>query len=180
MLTARTHAVRRSSSLYKLATFLDDRGIIRVGGRLTRAQHLEGQCHPIILPYRHNVTELIIPHYHKLVHHQGRQPSLNSIHQYGFWIVHGRSAVDHVIRHCVLCRRLRGKPARQQMAELPLARLSPSPPFNSVGVDVFCHWLFKTRVSVGTRRTSNTCKRWALTLPSRPRRPLRDLRRHVD
>lgn len=63
----------KGSQLYRLNPFLDSHKIIRVGGRLRRAQMEYNEKHPIVLPKRHYVSQLIAKHYHYEVHHQGRQ-----------------------------------------------------------------------------------------------------------
>ena len=48
----------------KLHPFLDEKGILRVGGRLENALIKFEAKHPIVLPYRHHVTNLIISQHH--------------------------------------------------------------------------------------------------------------------
>ncbi|XP_060561050.1 uncharacterized protein LOC132720844 [Ruditapes philippinarum] len=67
--------------------------------------------------------------------------------------------VRAMIYECVKCRKLRGKAGTQIMSELPEDRVSPGPPFTSVGVDVFGPWNIVARRTRGG--TSNT-KRWAV------------------
>ena len=61
----------KGSQLYLLDPFLDSHGILRVGGRLRRAQMEYNEKHPIVLPKCHYVSQLIAKHYHHEVHHQG-------------------------------------------------------------------------------------------------------------
>ena len=56
--------LKKSSSLFKLELFLDQNKIIRVGGRLSRSCFDEECKHPIILPKKGKVIELIIEWYH--------------------------------------------------------------------------------------------------------------------
>ncbi|KAL7724287.1 hypothetical protein ACLKA6_012210 [Drosophila palustris] len=57
----RSHGnVRKSSSIAALAPFLDECGLLRVGGRLCNSSlDYDGQ-HPIILPQRHAITQALI------------------------------------------------------------------------------------------------------------------------
>ena len=65
--------MREWSQIYKLDPFLDNDGILRVGGRLGRSVSLHYEVkHPMILPRKGHVTHLVIKHCHEKVAHQGR------------------------------------------------------------------------------------------------------------
>ena len=52
--------------------------------------------------------------------------------------------MKRVLRECVLCKRLKGKPGVQQMADLPSERVTPdNPPFSFVSVDCFGPFVVK-------------------------------------
>ena len=127
--------LKKSSPLYKLDPFMDDNGLLRVGGRLSGLSSFE-QRHPIILPYDSRVSELVVRHYHSLVH-QGRGYTMNTVREAGYWIINLRRLVSSVINSCVNCRRYRGKLETQKMAPLPECRTEETPPFTYVGVDYF-------------------------------------------
>ena len=121
----------------KLHPFLDEKGILRVGGRLENALIKFETKHPIVLPYRHHVTELIISRHHQKTGHLGQEYVLSSLRQL-YWIIKGRSAVRRVISSCFLCKKLGAVRGEQPMADLPKERLmSGDPPFSHVGVDCF-------------------------------------------
>ena len=84
------------TSLYQLSPLVRD-GVFVVGGRLKNAKINEEAKHPIILPYKHHITDLIIKHYHVKVGHMGQESVLASLREI-FWILKGRSAVRQVIR----------------------------------------------------------------------------------
>ncbi|XP_067950007.1 uncharacterized protein [Watersipora subatra] len=42
-----------------------------------------------------------------------------------------------MINQCVTCRRLRGRPIEQFLADLPQERVDPTPPFSHIGMDCF-------------------------------------------
>jgi len=71
--------VQVCSQLAALAPFLDETGIIRVGGRLKRANLPYDQKHPIVLPARHHITEIILRQEHVRLQHCGPQQLLASI-----------------------------------------------------------------------------------------------------
>ena len=105
--------------LYKLDPFLDDSGVLRVGGRLQKSSLSYGIQHPIILPKSGHLVELIIRHCHQKIAHQGRGPTLNELRSRGYWILGCSKAVSSVIYKCVTCRKLRGRPQSQKMSQLP-------------------------------------------------------------
>ncbi|KAK3715636.1 hypothetical protein QZH41_008075 [Actinostola sp. cb2023] len=129
---------RVGASIYQLNPTWDSKErLLRVGGRLVEAPVDDEFKHPIILPYRHPVTDLIIEHYHITVGHMGQESVLSSLRE-KFWIVKGRSAVRRVNRKCIDCQKRKAKPGEQYMANLPQNRLTPDkPPFTYVGVDYF-------------------------------------------
>ncbi|KAK3715792.1 hypothetical protein QZH41_001220 [Actinostola sp. cb2023] len=139
----RNKAVRRTSTLYKLDPFLDEEGILRVGGRIRRANLPDHVKHPYILPKISVVTDMIIRHYHEQAAHQGRGITLNNIRSSGVWIVGGSPAVASHISKCIKCRKLRAAPENQKMADLPDDRLEPSPPFTYSAVDYFGPFMIK-------------------------------------
>ena len=156
------HGAKKSlkgSHLYRLDPFLDNYGILRVGGRLRRAEMEYGEKHPIILPKNHHVSRLVAKHHHLQVHHQGRQITGGAIRQAGFWLIGGHDTVTKVVGACVPCKKLRGPPLEQRMADLPPDRTEVCPPFTNVGFDVFGPWAVQTRK---TRGGTANAKRWGL------------------
>ena len=105
----RNQKIKLTSSLYRLDPFLDEEGLLRVGGRLRKATIPYRTKRPIIIPKISHITRLLIRHYHCSVqHHQGRGMIHNAIRQAEYWIINGRSAVFHFIAECITCRKLHG------------------------------------------------------------------------
>jgi hypothetical protein len=143
--TRRNHQLKKASPLYKLDPFVDDNGILRVGGRLRRANLSDDHKFPIILPKNNYVSKLIVREIHVSVKHQGRGITLNEIRSNGYWIIQGTAAVSKCIADCTVCRKLRGTTQVQKMADLPIDRVDPSPPFTYAAVDYFGPWIIKEK-----------------------------------
>ena len=126
--------VKKSSPVSDLKPFLDSDGILRVGGRI--------QEHPIIIPRDHPVARAIVLDKH-CISHVGVEWTLSLVRS-EFWLVRGRPLVKRIIRKCVTCRKLYGKPCTQVMANLPPERIaSGKGPFVYVGCDVFGPYVVK-------------------------------------
>ncbi|KAK6168651.1 hypothetical protein SNE40_019843 [Patella caerulea] len=54
-------------------------GLICVGGRLCRASVDDHAKHPIIVPYKHHVTDIIISSVHLAVGHMGQESVLSAL-----------------------------------------------------------------------------------------------------
>ncbi len=135
--------IKRRSVLYKLDPFLDEDGLLRVGGRIIRSSLPTDLKHPYIIPKDCHIVKLLVTHHHQQCEHQGRGITLNHIRSSGYWIIGVTSLINHHIHQCVKCRRWRSFPQRQKMADLPKDRLEPAPPFTYSAVDCFGPWLIK-------------------------------------
>ena len=128
--------VPRSSPICNLNPFVAE-GILRVGGHLKNAPVSFQTRHPVILPSKHHVTNLIIQNCHRQQGHCGPSQVL-AFNGERFWIVRGLSAVRRVLASCMNCRKQNAHPGEQIMAPLPSARVAlTDPPFTYVGVDYF-------------------------------------------
>ena len=149
----------KKSTLYQLDPYVDDAGILRVGGRLRQTNLSFNEKHPVLLPKGHHVSMLILRYYHEQVHHQGRQITHGALRNAGYWLVGGHGAVASLIGSCFTCRRLRRPMLEQKMADLPPDRAEIGPPFTNVGFDVFGPWTVQTR---RTRGGVALNKRWGI------------------
>ena len=140
--------LKRTHALYRLDPFMDERGILRIGGRIQAASLAFEVKHPVVLPKCVHVSRLIVQHCHKAISHQGRGMTMNAIRTSGYWILGCRSLVSSVINKCVTCKRLRGTVLDQKMSDLPKDRLEPSPPFTYCAVDYFGPFYIKEKRSV--------------------------------
>ena len=122
--------VPSSSKLSSLSPFIDDSGLLRVGGRLGSAPLPSETKHPYILPKDHTLTDMIIREEHVNKGHVGIEHVLANLRQF-CWIVRGRVAIKRVIRKCFLCQTRRAKQQYPFMADLPGARIAyDDPPFS--------------------------------------------------
>ncbi|XP_055632814.1 uncharacterized protein LOC129773245 [Toxorhynchites rutilus septentrionalis] len=130
----KTRSVSNKSSLRLVGPFLDEKGIIRLGGRLEHSSENYQTKHPMILPKIHPLTRLITKHYHELCMHSGPRMTLATMRQ-EFWPVNGKAIVNLVCRKCPQCFRQNPVPVTQPVGQLPQPRTAPCRAFTVVGVD---------------------------------------------
>ncbi|XP_070578403.1 uncharacterized protein [Ptychodera flava] len=91
--------LQKRNPISQMNPFIDEKGLIRVGGRLRQSDiDLCGQ-HPIILPQDNHISRLIIDHVHRQVQHQGRQLTLSNIRANGYWIMGVHNMVRSIIHN---------------------------------------------------------------------------------
>lgn len=151
--------IPKDSSLRILDPFIDEDGLLRVGGRIQESQLGHEEKRPLVIPGRHHVAYLLVQHYHVESQHQGRHFTEGAVWSAGYWIVGAKRCVSSFIFKCITCRKLRGTCEVQKMADLPPDRLSMEPPFTHIGVDVFGPW---TISACRTRGGHAESKRWAV------------------
>lgn len=124
------------SKMSKLNPFIDDSGIVRVGGRLTNALDINtDQRFPIILPSDTTFSKLVMLHEHKKLMHAGPHATLATV-RLKYWPINGRRCVRKVIHQCVTCFKARPKNVSPVMGNLPTFRVNrPSRCFENSGVD---------------------------------------------
>ena len=141
------HPLLNTSHLLQFSPYIDDNGVIRVGGRLKNMEAAYRYKHPILLPKDHLYTQIVVNHCYIDIGHGGRGSILNHVRLHGYFFLNGLSIVKPLIYKCVVCRRLRAKPSVQQMSDLPEDCVSQSAPFTSVGFDFFGPFMIKCRRS---------------------------------
>ena len=148
--------------LASLCPWLDQDGIMRVGGRLQQGDLCVVEKHPILLPSKHTVTNLVLSSCHEDAQHQGRLITSAAIRQSGYHIVNSGRVISSFIKDCFICKRFRGKLQSQQMSQLPSDRIDRIAPFEKCGMDVFGPYHLCNGYS--TRKSSSTKKVWVLIL----------------
>ena len=130
------HDRLKRSEFKSLSPFTDDKGIIRVGGRVDKAIVSYETRHPVLLPNDHMILLLITRHVHQHGH-TGVATTTAKIRR-KYWILQGNKISKSVKFKCVFCRELAHKAEEQQMANLPSLQLTPqTPPFFYTACDYF-------------------------------------------
>ena len=114
--------------------FLDDNGIWKCVGRLSKAELPYSVKYPILLPRQHHLTTLVVRRVPSRVLHNGVKETVTKVRS-KFWIIKGRTFVKKCIHHCVTCKRFEGRPLIGPTPSLPDVRVSQEPPFTFTTVD---------------------------------------------
>jgi hypothetical protein len=99
--------VGRRSTIANLNPFLDEKGLLRVGGRIAKSDLSLQEKMPLIIPGRHYIVTLLVIHHHEKIKHQGRHFTDGAIRSAGFCITGIKRLISSFIRNCVTCRILR-------------------------------------------------------------------------
>lgn len=138
----RQKSVTKQSRLKYLNPFIDNEGVLRVGGRLNNAKLSYDNQHQMILSNENHFSRLILKHIHRENLHCGPLTLLNTSRQ-RFWIMNGRNLAKKVVRLCVTCFKNKPILINQIMGQLPENRLSCIRPFHTVGIDYCGYFLIK-------------------------------------
>ena len=125
----------KDSRLKTLNPFLDDKQLLRIGGRLTNSELSMSQKHPVILDGKSELMEKYFIHLHKSLCHCG--PTLLLCHAgRKLHVVGARRLCRKLCAKCVRCRRYRPRMEQQKMGELPAYRVSSKQvAFDHTGID---------------------------------------------
>lgn len=118
--------------LASLAPFLDENGIIRVGGRLGNSKFERDKKHPVLLPGNHIFTKLLFAEEHNRLLHAGPQLLLASER---FWPLKSRNLARKIVKSCTRCFRANPKLTQPVMGHLLLARVRSAFSFETTGID---------------------------------------------
>ncbi|XP_070510431.1 uncharacterized protein [Cardiocondyla obscurior] len=134
----------KSNRIINLSPFLDQDGLIRVGGRLPSSNLNFQQKYPILLPSKNHNTDQIIREIHETRYHTGIQTTLYHLRQ-KFWVLDGRNQVRKIIRSCTRCFRFDAATMKYKMGNLPPARIKEAIPFENTGVDFYGPFFIKEK-----------------------------------
>lgn len=144
--------ISKKSSIYKLNPYLDERGIICVGGRLKNSDLPSEMKNPIIIPHTGRYTKLLIEQAHSRTLHGGARLTATYLRQ-RYWIVGGNRTIKALLRKCVRCHRFSKTDSHQLMGDLPRQRVTPCRPFTHTGVDFSGHVDVKHNKGRGVKTT---------------------------
>ncbi|XP_068250739.1 uncharacterized protein [Palaemon carinicauda] len=109
--------IKVPSSIRSLKPILRNR-LLYIGGRTLLGNISPRERHPIILPYKGRLTDMVIQYYHERSNHMGVMHVL-SLMKDKFWVVKDNAAVRRMRGRCIRCRMGHGKVIEQFMADLP-------------------------------------------------------------
>lgn len=128
------NGVGEKSKILSLNPFIDEEGILRVGGRLKNSKFDYNKKHPMLLSSKHYLTRLIFEYEHMRLLHAGPQQLLFSVRQ-RFWPTASRNLARSVVHKCLKCYKLNAKPVQPMMGDLPADRFLSGFPFQVTGID---------------------------------------------
>lgn len=130
----RDRNLKSKSNLLALSPFLDDKSILRVGGRLKHADMEFIRKHPIIISKNNVLLPLILREAHAKTLHGPPQMMITYLRG-KYWLINAANSVKRFVRECVTCIRQNAKNKEQKMGDLPDSRVRRCRPFLITGTD---------------------------------------------
>jgi Family of unknown function (DUF5641)/Integrase zinc binding domain len=119
----------------RLKPFIDEHGIIRLGGRLINAVSISyNQKHPIALN-KGKLSQLIVKYTHETNMHANPKLTIQLINE-KYWIPRCKSSVYQLVKNCTKCCKANAIALKPQMGNLPACRVNPSLPWTHTGMDL--------------------------------------------
>jgi hypothetical protein len=125
--------VATTSSLKILHPFIDQEGLLRVGGQQQSIFPYQA-IHQMILPASHHFTKPIVSAEHISLHHAGPQ-LLTALLRERYWLPRIRNLVKTETHQCLTCYKFKAQATQQLMGKLPSPRVQLSRPFLTTGID---------------------------------------------
>ena len=118
----------------QLNLYLDE-NVLKSRGRISNSFANESSKFPILLHPECEFTKLVVRWAHLTTLHTGVNALLSFIRE-KWWIPRGRQVVKSVLRKCVACNKVQGKPfSAPPYPPLPIERCAKFKPFEVTGVD---------------------------------------------
>ena len=125
----------KNSPYISLCSFVDkDCNVVQIGGRHANSDFDSLKKFPLLLPKTSTLVPLIIRNVHEATLHGGGGMTRGALRE-TYWIIGVRTMIRKIINKCIKCSCFSLKSITQQMAYLPLARITPSRPFSQSGLD---------------------------------------------
>ena len=132
--------INAGSKIVSLNPYLDEKRILRVGGRATLVPTKRFNNTPIILDGIHAATRCLLAEYHRRSCHASYETVVNEIGQ-TYYIIGLRRISKSLTSKCIVCRIRRAKPQNPQIAPLLATRVAVHQrPFSHSGIDYFRHF----------------------------------------
>ncbi|XP_043861736.1 uncharacterized protein LOC122756412 [Drosophila santomea] len=90
------------SHLIRFSPFLDDYGVMRVGGRIEQSTLNYNAKHPILIPKDTPLAGLLVRHFHVSYLHTGVDATFTNLRQQ-YWILGARNLVRKAVFQCKSC-----------------------------------------------------------------------------
>ena len=130
--------VQVSSSIAQFNPFLDDDGLLRIGGRLEESNLPSSIKHPILLLKSSSLLKTFLEDFHREQHHP-RPSAIEALLYQNYYPVGSRQLVKSVCKCCVICRKALAKTRTQLMGNLPEVRTAPARPFECLQCEKRAH-----------------------------------------
>lgn len=100
--------LHNKSPLLSLTPFMDEHGLIKVGGRIKHTDYSYNKRHPILLLKNSRLTNLIFQEEHIRTLHVGPNLLLSTIRE-RYWPISGKNTAKQTVKNCVKCFRFTQK-----------------------------------------------------------------------
>ncbi|XP_014292602.1 uncharacterized protein [Halyomorpha halys] len=118
----------------QLNPFVDEVGLVRVGGWIRISETPQDQNTPLLLPHDHHITRLVIDDIHLRHFHAGPTLTLSLLRS-RFWVPRALKVIKSRTYRCTQCRKQRAQPKVPLMGDLPSSRFERHRLFLQVRVD---------------------------------------------
>ncbi|XP_050540356.1 uncharacterized protein LOC126904996 [Daktulosphaira vitifoliae] len=129
-------SIKKKSKLFFLSPFVDNNGLIRVGGRLNNSASISNdRKNPILLPSKSAFTMLLFKYEHIRLLHSGPQALLAAVREQ-YWPINGRNIARYTVHKCIPCFKSKPMVFQPIMGNLPSSRVDAfERAFFAAGVD---------------------------------------------
>ena len=121
-------------------------GFIYVAGRTERWMEATWNKQKfLLLPAKHRLSLLIAEDIHDSIGHLEVSSTVSEIRA-EYWITSLHNMVKQIRKNCFECKEKFHITENQQMSNLPVERLKPTPPFTFIGIDYLGPFVIKGEV----------------------------------